>query len=157
MKIAAVAILILLAAAANAWSGQQIHFARTLNGSERDCLTDLLRRGHWRLTPQFHREMLSVAVVARVRLGKGGREEFIYIMDEPSFCGTAGCSMLIGQLGKDGTCRELYDGDGLPYATDVLSRRDHGYRRLYTPCELRFDGREYRQIHDECPNIDVQR
>ena len=76
--------------------------------------------------------------------------------------------MLIGEADKQGACHEIYSGSGdsrKPKLTDtgfdpvmeVLRRRDHGYRRLYTPCELRFDGHEYQQIHDECPTIDVQR
>jgi hypothetical protein len=39
----------------------------------------------------------------------------------------------------------------------ILDRRDHGYRRLYAPCELYFDGRQYQQAREECPNDDVRR
>lgn len=85
------------------------------------------------------------------------REQYIYIMHEFGFCGTAGCSMLIGEERHNGTCQQLYDGSGFTHAIAVLRKRDHGYRRLYTPCELRFDGHEYQQIHEECPTIDVQR
>ena len=74
--------------------------------------------------------------------------------------------MLIGEVRKDGRCHEIYSGSGFHEAMadsgfkpgmTVLRRRNHGYRRLYTPCELRFDGHEYQQIHEECPNINVQR
>jgi hypothetical protein len=37
----------------------------------------------------------------------------------------------------------------------VLPRRDHGYHRLYLPCEVRFDGEQYQQLRDECPNVNV--
>jgi hypothetical protein len=101
--------------------------------------------------------MRSVAVVARAHLSMNNREQYIYIMHEFGFCGTAGCSMLIGEERHNGTCQQLYDGSGFTHAIAVLRKRDHGYRRLYTPCELRFDGHEYQQIHEECPTIDVQR
>lgn len=65
--------------------------------------------------------------------------------------------MLIGEVGAKGECHEIYHGAGFEAAITVLRKRDHGYRRLYTPCELRFDGREYDQIHEDCPTIDVQR
>ena len=62
---------------------------------------------------------------------------------------------MIGELEKNGTCRLLYDNaaDGL----FVLRRRDHGYRRIWTPCEARFDGHQYQQLHEDCPNPDVPR
>lgn len=100
---------------------------------------------------------MSVAVFAQINLDGPARAHYIYIMDESSFCGTAGCSMLIGEIGRDRICHEIYSGSGFVEATEVLQQRDHGYRRLYTPCELRFDGRIYDQIHEECPTIDVQR
>jgi hypothetical protein len=39
----------------------------------------------------------------------------------------------------------------------VLRRLDHGYRRIYAPCEARFDGQQYQQLHEDCPNPDVPR
>jgi hypothetical protein len=49
-------------------------------------------------------------------------------------------------------CHEIYDGAGFEHATSVLAKRDHGHRRLYTPGEVRFDGRQCQQMRDECPN-----
>src|SRR5207245_66305 len=121
---------------------------------------------HWHLTPQFHQKMISVAVAARARLSANNRYQYIYVMDDFSFCGTAGCSMLVGEAHNDGTCREIYSGSGsheiltdsgLKPGMTVLRKRDHGYRRLYTPCEVRFDGHQYQQVREECPTIDVQR
>jgi hypothetical protein len=39
----------------------------------------------------------------------------------------------------------------------VLQQRDHGHRRLYTPCEARFDGHRYLQLHPQCPTVGVRR
>lgn len=64
---------------------------------------------------------------------------------------------MIGERRKDHRCHLLYVSDGSEHAIVALRRRDHGYRRLYTPCEARFDGKQYRQVHEECPTIDVQR
>jgi hypothetical protein len=40
-------------------------------------------------------------------------------------------------------------------ADSLVDQRDHGYRRIYAPCEARFDGHQYQQVRDECPNPDV--
>lgn len=109
------------------------------------------------MSPQLHREMQASALPAKAYLNENGRLQYIFIIETTAFCGTAGCSMLIGEAGKHGVCRKLYSGSGITFAIRVLHRSDHGYRRLYTPCELRFDGREYQQLHDECPTLDVQR
>lgn len=137
-------------------AGEIAYWSR-LTPAERSCLAQLLKTGDWRLVPQFHDEMMSIAAVAETHLDGARRKHYIYIMHEFPYCGTAGCSMLIAEVRQDGICHEIYDGSGFKHAISVLGTRDHGYRRLYTPCELRFNGREYRQIHDECPTIDVQR
>jgi hypothetical protein len=80
---------------------------------------------------------------------------FIFFEDD-GWCGTGGCPLLIGEAEARSTCRLLYDGAGFDNIT-VLPKRDYGYRRLYTPCEVRFDGRQYQQLHSECPSVDVQR
>jgi hypothetical protein len=64
--------------------------------------------------------------------------------------------MLIGELRPNGNCHLLYEASG-GSAFTVLRRRDHGYRRIYTLCEARFDGHQYRQLHEDCPNLDVCR
>ena len=141
-------------------------FSNSLTAAERHCLADMLRNDHWRLSPQYHQEMVAAAVIARLKLKGYRKRQYIFAIDKPEYCGTAGCSILIGEAEKHGTCREIYSGSGdfqkltdsgFKPAMTVLRRRDHGYRRLYTPCELRFDGHQYQQLHDECPNINVQR
>jgi len=149
--------LVLLANSGNAVSEHATEFTGSLSQHEQRCLTDMLRNGHWRHSPQFHETMQHLALVAQAHLGTSGRTDYVYIMRDSEFCGTAGCSMLIGEAGQDGTCRELFDGSGFVHAIKLLHKRDHGYRRLYTPCELRFDGRENRQLHDACPTLDVPR
>ncbi len=78
------------------------------------------------------------------------------MIEGEGWCGTGGCPLLIGEVRKKNTCRLLYDDAGFDNIS-VLPRRDHGYYRLYRPCEVRFDGRHYRQLHPECPTVDVQR
>ena len=107
--------------------------------------------------PEFHQEMLAAAVVARADLKGNGQRQYIFTIADFAFCGTAGCSMLIGEARKDGACHQIYTDAGSEVAITVLRQRDRGYRRLYTPCEVRFDGHEYFKFHDECPTIDVQR
>jgi hypothetical protein len=99
--------------------------------------------------------MIKLAQVATTILNDKGRPDYIYLFEAIGWCGTAGCPLLIGELEQDGNCRLLYDAsaDGL----FVLRRRDHGYHRIYTPCEARFDGHEYQQLHEDCPNLDVRR
>ena len=127
-----------------------MHLKQPLTVSARRCLHDLLITGNWRYSPKFHEEMMSVAAFARVILDGPAHEDYIFVMHDFSFCGTAGCSMLIGEVGNNGICDELYDGAGFTHAIAVLRKRDQGYHRLYTPCELRFDSHEYQQIHEEC-------
>jgi hypothetical protein len=80
--------------------------------------------------------------------------DYVYIFEADGWCRTAGCPLLIGEVQRDGTCRVLYDGMGDKTFT-VLRGRDHGYRRIYAPCEARFDGRQYQQLREDCPNPDV--
>jgi hypothetical protein len=132
-------------------------YRKHLTVSERRCLGELLKNGHWKDVPQFHREMMSIARGAEVQLDGPGRRHYLFVMGKHPYCGTAGCSMLIGEVENNGTCHEIYADSGSEIGSTVLPLRDHGYRRLYTPCEVRFDGREYRSVREECPNIDVQR
>lgn len=99
--------------------------------------------------------MLNIAQVAAADLSDNGRPDYIYLFEADGWCGTAGCPLLIGEMTRaDGTCSLLYDGTGDKSFT-VLRRRDHGYRRIYAPCEARFDGQQYQQLRAECPNPDV--
>jgi hypothetical protein len=118
-------------------------------------LDELLPASSWKSSPDFFDEMRRIAKVARADLHERGRKEYLFLFEGIGWCGTAGCKLLIGEVWDDGRCHLLYDGDG-DYVT-VLRRRDHGYRRLYTPCEQRFDGKMYQQLHPDCPSLDVQR
>jgi hypothetical protein len=144
---AALVVLVLSAAQA-----QTLTFSRNLSTVQKGCLAQLLQKS-W--TPRFHKEMMKIARVASSILNNKGRPDYIYLFEEIGWCGTAGCPLLIGELERDGDCRLLYSAsaDGL----FVLRHRDHGYHRIYTPCEGRFDGREYQQLHEDCPNLDVRR
>jgi len=145
--------LLLISGIAIAARAEMIHYREHLSGSERHCLTQLLQSA-WHFSSDFHREMMATALVARADLNGNGRKEYIYVFRDSASCGTAGCSMLIGQDDADGVCHVIYDYWGI---RGCDHRRDHGYRRLYTPCEARFDGNEYRQVREECPNADVHR
>lgn len=125
--------------------------------NESACLADVIRASHWWTpTPQFADEMMRIAKVARARLNAKERIAYLFLFEGDGWCGTAGCPMLIGERQDDGRCRLLYDGGGDEKVT-VLPMRDYGYRRLYLPCEVRFNGLHYRQIRPECPTVDVPR
>lgn len=131
---------------------QTLSFSPKLDRTQKVCLKQLLQNS-W--TPRFHKKMMSISKVATAVLNSKGRWDYIYIFEAIGWCGTAGCPLLIGELERDRNCRLLYDAaaDGLA----VLRRSDHGYHRIYTPCEARFDGHQYQQLHEECPNPDVLR
>lgn len=133
--------------------GQELSFSKELNSDQMACLRQLLKVS-W--TPQFHKEMMKIGQVATTVLNSKGLTNYVYIFDADGWCGTAGCPLLIGQVQRDGVCDLLYDGMGDESFT-VLQRRDHGYRRIYAPCEARFDGRQYQQLHEDCPNPHVPR
>jgi hypothetical protein len=157
INIAAAALLIVFTAMGSAWSAEEIRFRKSLTLAEHRCLTEILRTGYWRIMPEFHQKMVQAAVVGRPDLKGNGQRQYIFVVTDFASCGTAGCSMLIGEMRRNGSCRAIYEGSGFDHAITVLRKRDRGYRRVYTPCELRFDGREYQQVREECPNINVQR
>ena len=127
---------------------QELSFTGKLSNSQKSCLKKLLDIA-W--TQQFHKEMMRIGQVATAVLNNRGMPNYVYLFEADGWCGTAGCPVLIGEPEHDATCRLLYDGMGDKSFT-VLPRRDHGYRRIYAPCEARFDGHEYQQVHEECPN-----
>jgi hypothetical protein len=102
------------------------------------------------------RELTATASVGRIDLNGYGRNGYIYLFENIGWCGSAGCALLIGERQADGSCQLLFSGSGSHTAT-VRRPRDHGYHRLYLPCEVRFDGRQYQQLHPECPTVDIQR
>ena len=130
---------------------QELSFAGRLDDSQTLCLKQLLDIS-W--TRQFHKEMIRIGQVATTMLNSRGLPDYVYLFEADGWCGTAACPMLIGEPGSYRTCRLLYDGMGDKTFT-VLRHRDHGYRRIYAPCEARFDGREYQQLREECPNPQV--
>jgi hypothetical protein len=129
-------------------------FSNQLSVQEKSCLAELIKSSHWQYSPQSRAQMPAIAQVATTQLSDA-REAYIFIFEADGWCGTAGCPLLIGELERDGTCRMLYDDMGDASFT-VLRRSDHGYRRLYTPCEARFDGHQYQAVHEDCPNADVR-
>lgn len=130
-------------------------FSKLLTQEQSACLRVVIGSSHWGYSPQSGAEMPGIAQVATARLSDS-RRAYVFVFEADGWCGTAGCPLLIGEMQRDGACRLLYDGTGDTGFT-VLHRRDHGYRRIYAPCEARFDGRQYQQLHDECPNPDVPR
>ena len=98
---------------------------------------------------------MADAAVARADLKDNGTQDYIFLIEGQGWCGSAGCPLLIGEMRSGGTCHLLYDDRGGDYVT-VLLQRDNGYRRLYTPSEARFDGRQYQQLNPECPTYQVR-
>jgi len=141
-----------------AWNAdaQKLQWSKALAGDETRCLTDLLHASHWAGAPSEEvRELISVARVSRAHLDGNRRMDYAYLFDNIGWCGSAGCALVIGEMEK-GRCHLLYDGYGW-YTFTVLRSRDYGYRRLSLPCEVRFNGRQYQQLHPACPTVDVQR
>lgn len=148
-------LLLALAIAESSMSlvqAQNLDFSKELSSIQKSCLRQLLRQS-W--TPQFHGQMMKIAQVATTTLNHKAHPNFAFLFEAAGWCGTAGCPLLIGELEPDGNCRLLYAAaaDGV----FVLRRRDHGYRRIWTPCEARYDGRQYQQLHEDCPTPDVPR
>ncbi len=137
-------------------TAQDLIFSRNLGDLQVYCLRKLLRVSDWRYLPKARPEMMKIARVATAMLNDRGRPDYVYIFEGKGWCGTAGCPLLIGELASDGSCRLLYDDMG-DTSFAVLRRRDHGYHRIYTPCEARFDGRRYQAVHEDCPNPQTPR
>ena len=134
----------------SAAEGQMLLFSKRLTSSQAICLRQLLSAGYWKDSPDLQAEMPSIAQATTTRLSDAGKA-YIYIFEGRGWCGTAGCPLLIGEMGRDGVCRVLYDAFGDTTFT-VLSQRDNGYRRIYAPCEARFNGRQYQQLNEDCPS-----
>lgn len=135
---------------------EKLGYSKALDAGERQCLNDIIQTSSWKYSREFWREMMQIAEVAKTHLESGSHMDYFLLFEGDGWCGTGGCPLLIGETGKGNGCRLLYDDSGFNNMS-VLKTRDHGYRRLYTPCEARFDGRHYRQLHAACPSVDVQR
>jgi hypothetical protein len=116
-----------------------------------------LTKSERHLSSDERNEFIGAAVVARVNLKGASRNDFVFVFEVHGYCGSAGCASLIGERRPDGHCHLLSEGDGAGDVVEVLNRRDHGYRRLYMPCEFRFDGKQYQQVREECPTLDIRR
>ncbi len=132
-------------------------FSKKKSAVQVDCLQQILRGSSWKNYPNLPSEMVKVAQVATAVLNDKGRTDYIYLLEDGiEWCGTAGCKLLIAEKWRDGNCNLLYEAAGDTSFT-ALRHRDHGYRRIYTPCEARFDGRQYQKLREDCPNLDVPR
>ncbi len=140
-------------------AAEAVQLADVLSTDDAKCLSELLR--HYYDYPGDHSadvaELSRSAKVGRATLSRHEPQAYIFLFHNIGWCGSAGCLLFIGEKRKDRHCHLLYVSDGSEHSIDVLRKWDHGYRRLYTPCEARFDGRQYQQIRQECPTIDIQR
>ena len=137
---------------------EALQFSDNLSSDEASCVSELL--SVYYDYPGDHSDNVSVlsrsAKIGRVRLSDRPRKAYIFLFENIGWCGSAGCLLIIGEKREDNRCHLLYVGDGDRGAIVALTGRDHAYRRLYTPCEARFDGRQYRQVHEACPTADIQ-
>ncbi len=135
-------------------AAQMPSFSNKLTPQQVGCLRELLHTSDWKYLPNAYSEMMKIAQVKTTVLNNSGRPDYVYLFEGDGWCGTAGCPLLIGEMQRHGMCRLLYDdmGDG---SFTVLRSRDHGYRRIWAPCEARFDGHHYQQLREDCPNLDV--
>lgn len=136
--------------------GEKLRFTKNLSDDEVRCLSELFWESNWRLEPQWEKDMIADAKIARADLNGDGLTDYIFLIEGDGWCGTAGCRLLIGGAREDGSCHLLDDDSGDRNFT-VLRARDNGYRRLYTPCEAGFDGRQYQQLNLECPTYQIRR
>jgi hypothetical protein len=140
----------------SAASAEKLHWTKKLTPDETRCFSQLFRASHWNDMPQWEKDMLGDAKVARVDLNGHGLKEYVYLIEGRGWCGSGGCQLLIGEARSDGVCHLIYDDTGFDNFT-VLRSRDNGYRRLYAPCEARFDRRQYQQLNENCPTAVIGR
>lgn len=138
-------------------AAEMVPLSKTLTVDDVRCATQLLSARYEGHLPTEIPELLASARVGRAALRPKHQKAYIFLFEHIGWCGTAGCWLIIGEKRSDRRCHLLYDSDGDEHAIEVLHKRDYGYRRVYTPCEARFDGRQYRQIREECPNANVHR
>jgi hypothetical protein len=144
LPLTAAVVAALLSSSADA---KMSRWSNRLSGEQLRCLSGILSDSHWSRESQS--EMPAIAQVLTTRLSDG-RTAYVYVFEAIGWCGTAGCPLMIGEPAQDEVCRLLYDGFGDIFI--ALRRQDHGYRRILTPCEARFDGRQYQQLHENCPS-----
>lgn len=137
-------------------AAETIKLHKRITGQEMRCFQELFRERPLQYSVGELSKFITETEGGRADLKGDGRYEFIFVVHDIGYCGSAGCMMLIGERHHDGTCHLIADAGSDGGEVTVLGRRDHGYRRLYAPCELYFDGRQYQQVHEECPNVDVR-
>ena len=137
---------------------EELSLHRRMTADEWRCFGELFRaRPFDYVSAEELTKFAAETKVGRADLKGNRQRHFIFLTEDSGYCGTAGCMMLIGERRRDGRCHLLDEGHGDGDAVILLDRRDHGYRRLLTPCEIYFDGKWYRQVREECPNADVHR
>jgi hypothetical protein len=138
-------------------AAEKVRLSRALTVAELQCLGELLQQHFVHYPPASEiAEIIAKTKAGGTDLNGDGRREFVYLISQPGYCGSAGCWMLIGERRRDGKCHIFDSGNG-DGGVLVLNRRDHGYRHLYTPCEIYFDGHQYQQMREECPNAVIHR
>ena len=139
-------------------AAEKVKLHKGLTADEARCLGELFHQRYvGDVSASELNSFVAETVVGKADLRGDGRYQLIFLVHDIGYCGSAGCLMLIGERRRDRKCHLIDEGDGGSDTVIVLDRRDHGYRRLYAPCELYFDGRQYQQVREECPTIDVQR
>lgn len=154
-----ISVVCLPSLAATKAYAEKIHLSRALSRDARSCLNELLLEHFY--YPGDHSEdvydLSRSALVGRAALNQHRPQAYIFLFDNIGWCGSAGCLLIVGERHKDGRCHSIYESSGSKRSIAVLRTRDHGYRRLYTPCEARFDSRQYQQVREECPTAQIHR
>jgi hypothetical protein len=136
-------------------NGADLSWSKHLSESDLRCVDELIDSSNFaKVSAAERHELKASARVARADLNGDRQKEYVFLFDDIGWCGSAGCTLLIGEREANGACRLLFSGGGR-YTARVLQQRDHGYHRLYLPCEVRFDGQQYQQLREECPNVNV--
>ena len=139
-------------------AAERIQLHKGVTPEEARCFRELFRERQFDYaSPGEIDNFIAETEAGRADLTGLGQNEFIFVVHDIGYCGSAGCMMLIGKQSRDNKCHMLAEASSDGGEVVVLRRRDHGYRRLYAPCELYFDGRQYQQVREKCPNADVRR
>lgn len=138
-------------------AADKVELRKRFTAVELRCFRELFHQRPLRYSPTEINKFRTETEVGRADLTGNGRYSLIFVVHDVGYCGSAGCLMLIAQPRSDGKCHMLAEASSDGGEITVLNRRDYGYRRLYAPCELYFDGQQYQLVREECPNIDVPR
>jgi hypothetical protein len=105
--------------------GQKLSWSKRLTIEDVRCLNELIRGSHYTDVTADERHKLARTVrVSHTDLNGSRRKNYIYLFDNIGWCGSAGCTVLIGERWADRLCHLLYSGSGWFTAT-LLSQRDH--------------------------------